>query len=232
MTQPATKEPEQAEELIRKLLREPVDCSAPCFWGIIPGETTLGEAKNIFTLLGLQLDGPRTVSPYDFYEIIYDFDSGLSIMPLLAVQNSIIKNLTIYITPEKSQQGVPREWLAYSPETLISRYGPPSGVLFFVGGAAPTPGYTMDLYFDTVDLIIVYDGYDYTFDGFSFEICPLTNQWENVRIWMGKNPRNPPPSWGVPLQDATSLSIEEFATLMTNDPESACIELKNEAFPP
>lgn len=231
LTPPPTLEPEQAEEAIRTLLQVPVDCSAPCFWGIIQGQTKLGEAKNIFTRLGLQLDGPRTISSYDYYEIIYDFDSGLSISPLLAVRNSIIKNITIYITPEKSQPGIPREWLAYSPETLTRRYGLPSEVVFFVGRAAPTPGYSMVLYFDKVDLIIEYDGYDYTFDGSSFEICPLTNQWDNVRVWMGENPHNPPPSFGVPLQEATSLTMEEFSELMTGDPEKACFELKGEVFP-
>jgi len=54
-TLPATLEPEPAKESIEILLQEPVDCEAPCFWGITPGQTTLDEAKNIFTHLGLEV---------------------------------------------------------------------------------------------------------------------------------------------------------------------------------
>ena len=86
----------------------------------------------------------------------------------------------------------------------------------------------MVLYFDTVDLIIEYNDYDFTFNGSVFEICPLTNQWEGVRIWMGENPYKPPPSFLVPLRDATTLTMEEFVSIMTGDPEEACIELIKE----
>ena len=110
LTPPVTLAPEQAEEAIRTLLREPVDCPAPCFWGIVPGRTTLGEAANIFTRLGLRTNYINTLDNKDFYDINNEFDSGLSISPNLTVQNGIVKNLSVDINPEKSKGlGVPRE---------------------------------------------------------------------------------------------------------------------------
>ncbi len=230
LTPPVALEPEQAKETIRTLLREPVDCTAPCFWGIVPGQTTLGEAKNIFAKLRFSLEYTNTLDGKEFYDSAYDFDNGLSVSPLLAVQNNIVTTLTVYITPETQQEEVPREWSTYSPETLITRYGTPSRVDFFLGRVAPTPDYSIVLYFDTVDLIVEYYGYDYTFDGSFVQTCPLINQWNDVRIWMGKNPQYPP-SLGVSLEEATSLTLEEFSILMTGDPQNACLKLKENVFP-
>lgn len=229
LTPPVTLEPEQAKETIRTLLREPIDCPAPCFWGIVPGQTTLGDVKNIFARLRL----PVECTIYEnngFCGIAYRFSSSLSIDVTLTMRNNIVENLRVEISPEK-QEKIPREWQAYSPETLIARYGTPSRVDFFLGRAAPSHDYSMVLYFDAEDLIVEYFGYDYTFDGTFVQTCPLINQWFDVRVWVGKNPQYPP-SDGVSLKDATSLTLEEFSVLMTGDPQKACLKLKENVFPP
>lgn len=230
LTPPATLQPEQAKNAIRALLQGP-DCPAPCFWGIIPGQTTFGEAKNIFTYLGLQLKHTNTQNNEDFYALIYDLDSGLRVSPVLTIQNELVKNIEVGINPERRQVGVPREWLAYSPETLIKRYGPPTKVGFFVGRGAPQLSYAMNLYFNAVNLIVEYGGYDVGVGpASSFRICPLIDQSDNVRVWLGPNPEHPPLD-AVPLEKATSLTMDEFSKLMTGTPQNACINLKKEMFP-
>ncbi len=230
LTPPPMLVPEQAEEIVRTLLREPVDCPAPCFWGIIPGQTTLGEAKNTFSHLGLQVNS-TTHENKDFYGITYEVNNGLTIFVILTVQNDIVENLSVSIHPEKYQAGVPREWLAYSPETLISRYGIPSRVDFFVGMGAPDHSYSIIMYFGPVDLIIQYGGYDITYDDekATFRICPLIDQSDLVGIWLGKDPEYPP-GGAAPLEEVTSLTLEEFAELMRGNPEDACLDLKAEVF--
>ena len=228
LTPPPTLEPEQAEQVMREMLREPAYCPTPCFWGIIPGQTTLGEAQNIFTRLGLHLEFTNSRANKKFYAVIHDFDSGLSITPVLTIQDGIVKNLTIGIQPEKSRAGVPREWLAYSPETLIKRYGTPSKVDFWRSRRAPLV-YAMDLHFEPIELIIEYLGRDITYksETGSFRVCPLTAGFDSVQVWLGKDPEYPP-SAGILLEEATSMRLEEFAELMTGDPKNACLELKIE----
>jgi hypothetical protein len=85
----------------------------------------------------------------------------------------------------------------------------------------------MDVYFDTVDLIVQYNSYDISA---KWQICPLTDQIDSVRIWMGTNPIYPPPDL-VPLEQATPLTMEKFSELMTSDPKKACLTLKEEMFP-
>jgi hypothetical protein len=229
LTPPPTLEPEQAKAVLQTLLSETVDCAAPCFWGIMPGQTTLGEAKNIFTRFGLQIKS-TTYQGKDFYGIDYDFDSGLSIGVTLTVQNEIVENLSVDIIPEMQHTRIQRAWSAYSPETLIHRYGQPSRVELALDWG-PRTFFDMVMRFETVELIVEYTGYNIiggTIE--SPQVCLLTEQLESVRLWMGRDPQYPPPN-GVPLEEATSMTLDEFASLMTGNPNMACFNLKKEVFP-
>jgi hypothetical protein len=155
LTPPATLEPEQAKETIMTLLQDSVDCKAPCFWGIVPRQTTLGEARNNFTQLGLNLELTRTEGRRKFYAVVHDFDNGLSITVILTIQNDLVENLRTYISPEKLNAVVPRAWSAYSPETLINQYGLPSRVDFYLDWG-PRSFFDMVIYFDSVNLIVEY----------------------------------------------------------------------------
>ena len=227
-TPPATLESREAEETIRTLLQDSVDCESPCFWGITPGQTTLSEAISIFTHLGLQVKS-TTYQGKDFYGIEHDFDNGLSISVILTIQSEIVENLRLKILPEKSSAGIPRKWSAYSPETLINRYGTPSKVDFFLD-KGPNLTFAMDIYFDSVDLIVQYGITNIIPYQNSPQVCPLTAQFDSVRVWMGKDPYAPPFEL-VPLEKATSMTMEEFSKLMTGDPEKACFIVDGEAFP-
>lgn len=228
-TRQPTLEPAQSKQAIQALLRENVDCAAPCFWGVIPGQTTLEDAKKEFSYLRITLQYITRLENKDYYEFAYEFDNGLSFSPHLIVQDGIVRNLRVYITPELQQPGIPRSWLAYSPEMLIARYGTPSRVDFFLGRREP-PRYSMQMYFDDVNLIIQYGSFDITFVPEGVRVCPVTDQYDSIDIWFGMNPENPPGAV-IPLEKATSLTIEEFADLMVGDLENACFNLKEEAFP-
>jgi hypothetical protein len=224
-----TLEAEKANETIKNLLIEPIDCSAPCFWGIAPGQTTLDKANQTFNHLGLQMMS-STVGGKDFSATGYNLDNGLSFRVILTTNNNIVENLRIKIDTEKKKAGIARAWSAYSPETLIKRYGMPSRVDFFADWG-PGPFFSMQMYFDKHDLIVQYSGEEVIpAQRGSVEVCPLTVQFEAVWLWMGKDPINPP-GQGVPLDKVTSLAIEDFSRLMTGDPNQACFIFKGNDYP-
>lgn len=229
LTPPPTLLPEQAKGAITTLLKEPMDCDAPCFWGVIPGQTTFSEAKNIFNHLGLQIK--RTIyEGKDFYGVSYDFDSGLSVLVTLTVQDMVVMELRVDINPETQKTGVLREWSTYSPEALIQQYGTPSKVDFALEWG-PRSFFAMDIYFETVELIVEYTGYEIVGGTRTMpQICPLTDQFSSVRIWMGKDPQNPPPD-GVLLEEASSMTVEEFSELMKGSLDTSCFSLDGEMFP-
>jgi hypothetical protein len=229
-TLPPTLGPEQAKETIRTLLQEPVDCEAPCFWGIMPGQTTLDEATNIFVHLGLSLKFTATLDGKDFYAANYNLHDGIEVSPVIAIQNNSVKSLDVGIN-DTSEVGDPRKWTAYSPETLIQRYGSPSRVEFSLG-RVDNPSHTMILYFESVHMIILYIGRAEYFlnNKNTLKLCPLINKVDFIQFWMGDDPQYPPPV-DVPLEKATSLTIEDFSKLMIGEPAKACFNLKEEAFP-
>jgi hypothetical protein len=228
LTPPTTLEPHQVEESIEAFFQKPTNCPAPCFWGIVPGQTTIGEATNIFIQLGLQIKHTN-FDGKDLYGVGYFFGNGFSSI-ILTVEDGSVTNLETSFLPDKQKVGAPRDWLAYSPETLINQYGTPSKVDFFVGRAAPTPLHSIVMYFYTVNLIVEYSGADIIADMVTLQVCPLVNQVDSVRIWIGRNTQSAPPV-GVPLEKATSLTLDEYAELMTSGSENACFNLEGQVFP-
>jgi hypothetical protein len=224
--------PEEARGTIQALLREPVDCAAPCFWGITPGRTTLGEAWNIFTLLGIQhLNTTYTAPEYKGMRLAtaqYDF---LSVEITLVMRDDVVMNLLARMTPEEQKTGISREWLSYSPETLINRYGLPSRVILVLD-RGPNLFFEMDIYFDEFDLIVAYLGNHVISEEVGeLEVCPLVAQFDMVALWMGKDPIDLP-LHGVSVDKATGMTLEEFSKLMIGDPDKACFIVKAEEFLP
>jgi hypothetical protein len=87
----------------------------------------------------------------------------------------------------------------------------------------------MSIYYDALNLIVEYDG----FELISLEellVCPLSMQFEYIRIWMGKEPFYPPPE-GVSLEQATTMTMAEFSQRMTGDPDQACFTLTEAVIP-
>jgi hypothetical protein len=219
--------PESVKETVQPLLQDPMDCAVPCFWGITPGKTRLDEVRAFFSPLGLtHKEGTDPNSGKYVYSVAYESGMGRDSSVIFYTSNSLVEN--IEVTPEitKQKEGSPREWIAYSPETLIKRYGSPSRVEFTVG-SGPNIGMDMIMYFDTSDLIVHYSGYNMTPESF----CPLMAPFDFVRLWIGPNPPDTPSFDTVPLEKATSLTMDQFTQLMKGDPQNACFTVKGEVSP-
>jgi hypothetical protein len=220
-----TLEPERAQETIQPLLREPMNCEVPCFWGIIPGQTPFDEAKDFFNHLGFTpSEGKYQHSDQDYYFITVNKSNGEPDTDVtLLADNNLVEN--IVLTPHVTQpaEGSPREWIAYSPETLIKRFGSPSRVQFAVGWQQSIT-INMIMYFEPSDLIVCYSGYG--MDPMLF--CPLTAPFDRVRLWLGPNPPDTPSFETVSLEKATSLTIDQFTQLMLGDPQEACFVLNGD----
>jgi hypothetical protein len=223
VTPAITPEPLQAKETITALLHQPMDCPTSCFWGIVPGQTTIGEAKNILAHLGFQATDDRTFE--------YKLDQSLLISVFLRVRaDSVVENLAINIVPEVPQAGTSEYWSTYSPRSLVEEFGTPSRLDLALDWG-PRPLFDMAIYFDNVDLIVEYSGHNIVpKQKGSPRVCPLNNQYEIIRIWLGKNAINPPLP-GVPLEKATPLTLDGFSTLMKENPDQACFVVNGNAFP-
>ena len=223
--------PELAKETIQPLLSKPLNCEEPCFWGIIPGKTSFDEAKKFFSHLGyIPFVGKDKYSGRDFYTIIVNNNEGeLNAYVTLFPENNLVMN--IEVTPDITQTiaGIHSNWIAYSPETLIKQFGKPSRVDIALDYG---PNFVMIIiiYFEEQRLIAFYSGYNMIPDRPRSPIlCPTTVPFDKVSLYMGENPPNPPLE-GMPLEKATSLTIDQFTQLMMGDPQKACFLVNGELF--
>lgn len=232
LTPPVTLEPEKAADEIKRLISEKPDCQAPCLWGIVPEQTTQGEAFNFFTGLGF----PMTPGASNgVYSSTPGFDN-LWVKIKLYVQDQVVRgvwarlDLSNYDGPVK-----PRPWAGFSPDTVLLQYGKPSRVEFALyhptepGDATGKVWYEMVIWFDEKKVIADYfDGE--TRAGSVVRVCPLTDRFGSVDIRIGENPNAPLPK-KVLLENATSLTIDQFYELMIQKDGPKCLDLKLEAFP-
>jgi len=228
LTPLATLSPESAKATMEPMLADPIQCAGTCFLGITPGRTSMEETKAFFSpmgfehLEGIDLNDPN--SGRNFYSVEYESDQGRSFHVTFWSSNHLVESIQITPIIAEQKEGSPRDWIAYSPETLIQKFGQPSRVEF---GLAFQQNVTINmiLYFDEIDLIALYAGI-----GDPDHFCPLTFPFYFVRLLMGPNPPYPPLFPTVPLEESTSLTVDQFTQLMLRDPQTACFTVNWEVF--
>ena len=237
----------QAKAEIMRLLQEESNPENPSLLGIIPGKTSIESVKDLFFHLGIPLQLPPKV--YDPGQNNYSSswsNNDINFSVEVLQQNSRVKNMKIsllyqYLECFKLATGCDRT--IYSPAYFIENYGNPTRVSFYieaihdtiiVDGATATPEfptnfawYDMIMNYEPLNLIVAYYRAGFiSKDGLT--VCPLTDPFETVWIWLGENPQNPPYE-GVPLEKVTPLTIDQFSTLMNNNDKPACFPLDVEA---
>ena len=217
-----TLEPTEAAQVVLSLIRDEVSCQAPCIWGIVPEQTTLTEASSILTRLGLNqwIDMDHgTAGGY------IEYNDGLEVSLGVGSKNDIVEKVELGISPSETSQE-PRAWLAYSPETLINRYGNPSNVYLFLG-RGPLTGFVILMYFEQVNISILYNIRDL---GDNNKICPITDEFDSIDATLGESKLDLY-SDGVSLENGTGMTIEEFSNKITGDPSKACFFINPDMFP-
>lgn len=229
-----TLEPESVKETMQPLLHNPMNCTVACFLGITPGKTYLNEVRDFFNPLGLtHKEGTDPKSGKYVYSVAYESSIGRDSSVIFFTSNGLVENIIVMPEIRIQNEGGLREWIPYSPETLIKKYGEPSLVDFIlVWGQNNSTEIDMIMYFNDVNLIIFYQENNIVHDhSHSPILCPLIAQFEHIELWMGPNPPLLPSFDANSLEVATSLTMDQFTQLMLGDPKQACFTIKGEVFP-
>lgn len=228
-----TLEPTLAMSTLRQLLLEQPFCQFPCFWGVEPTQTSLGEAQNIFASLGIPLTYTLREEDKDFYSTVFGLENGLAVSIVLRVHDGIVDSSKTGIGfANYNDFSNSKEWVAFSPETILAQYGPPTYVEFYLssppcGDSSCKISYSMTMYFDMYDLVVQYDS-RLLEDQQTIEICPLSDEYEGVSAWLGKNAENVPTRRGVSLEKSTDLTLEQFYSSILQNPSTSCFDLSRD----
>jgi len=211
--------PKKAEEEIYDFLNNNQKCRFPCFLGVIPGQTQFTNIRDgiYYPKFQSEIELPRSSE--------------------FLVENGIVNGIRVryFSLPELSEQ----DWENFKIKNILNEYGVPSNIEFMVDepheGDSPPNIYWYDikLNYENEKLIFLFIG------GFpkpmeSLYICPNLGgeyAFNTLDIWLGESPPNPPKQQLISLEEATSITNEEFHQILTsNDDEYACFYLKKEAF--
>ena len=224
-----TMNPTQTDERINQLLQGKEGCKAPCFMEITPRKTTRNEAMQIFERLGLTVTSVQeNTNIYD--TATYESSEKIKILISVMTDNDVVQEIYVIIRPEPIVMNLERKWIAFSQESILTVYGKPSDIRFLMDASGNDSTLSMFVYFDEYDLTIEYHSINpYTITQEGHRVCPLIDQQDQVRIWFGGDSSHFP-SYGRSVDELTSLSEDEFVSLLTGDSTSACFFIDNQFF--
>lgn len=211
--------PEELERAVEELLASPMNCNVPCWWGAIPGVTSLDEIKH-------------AISPYNFdiYESVVD--EKLTILRLGIGYIEERNDFEVRIGYGFSNS-ILTTVSAYSPSVfeVLARYGQPDEVWLSTGiTPAPIPV--------RLNLVYYQEGmaFGYVVDGFvenhMFNGCFTAEKGGRLRLITPNSATSykdfPTIFWDdqhyLPLEEATSLTMEDFMQHFSDPTQPQCVE--------
>ena len=134
-----TLHPDELEEHVLELLQTNGGCGLPCWWGIVPGQTTWRDARSTLESLGLtavkysdpNLTNYSTSQWLPGYDIsmgqLFDVDDSGRVQLIWAAGVTVRENDWVYAAPEFLEA-----WSHYTLRQMVATYGAPSDVLIHV----------------------------------------------------------------------------------------------------
>jgi hypothetical protein len=145
-----------AEQKVAEYLRTNAGCNLPCFWSVVPGDTSLDDAVEFFQPFGI--NNKYAVGLYILSKQILN---GATLLP----ENGKIVGVHAFGEGESSDISTFWEtWESYLPQNIIMKYGYPQRVWFdtYNNPEVPDPdkplGYSIWFFYDESDFLIIYSG--------------------------------------------------------------------------
>lgn len=240
---------DEREALILELLKTPSGCELPCWWGIVPGQTSWAETQKFMEHLNAKTSiystsgnnvvhsGGVDFAKHSIYNRVTFTEQGGMVEGITI--NSFSNNPSVWKT----------DWASYSPEQIISKYGQPDRAWLgtassFVESGGSSMPYTLWLFYDNLGFAVQYDGvvkYEPV-----YRICPAFGEngqlLDEIDLFLSK-PSNHTPleqfanvrpekmKYIRSIDEATGLNVEEFYKLFTQGDKPACFETPRDIWP-
>lgn len=250
LTPAPTLSAEVREAYVEELLMTNAGCKLPCWWGIVPGETTWVDAERFLAHIGVRIISNADSSGNVFHETGgFDFKPGISTSIDFWEHKGVVESIQIQ-TDSCLPENFKAVWTSYSPEQVISTYGQSSRVwvqTFAAPNELPygdTMAYDLWLFYDELGFVIRYEGqarYEPV-----YRLCPTFEEGGNLGLGLEmylQSPANPRPleelvgeRMGIPesihsIEEAAGLSVEDFCALFTRGEGPICLETPRDIWP-
>lgn len=230
-TRTPTLTPEQEKAFVIDALTNNGGCELPCWWGIVPGESTLATLVSKFGFYGnsfsqqdgsMLYDGPyfaiRDSAGLDDYYVNLQFFE----------RNGVLQSIKVSSQALTKSKNFSQDWRRYSIDQVLARYGTPSRIqVQFVPGASP--GYALTLVYEPSGFWIRYQG-PATYDGAMVRACPTFTEMKYIVLELqspvAKAPvfQPDPAGYDRSLEEATGMSLKMFHDSFRNANTQTCLE--------
>ncbi len=239
---------EQRTSYLLDWLHNTERCPLPCWFGIVPGESTWSDLETLFRHLGAIVVN-ETTNTYVFHGIGGFNSFGLYTVFELYEQDDRITAMDVHSDSwnDATQSDFRAMWESYAPEVIIEDYGCPSQVRV-LSESRPSHEipygdhiwYTIWFYYENLGGVISYEGRtDYEP---VYRMCPSFtdegNLGQHLRIEMRSSDGSNIIQWGslsnlygMPIEEASSLSLDEFCNLYIQESEPVCFDTQRDIWP-
>ena len=231
----ATMTTEEVEERIRSLLDSNGECDLPCWWGIIPGQTTWDEAYSILKPVANKINnlvygnyGIEVNAPDDIFD---DYEIGAT----LDMRGDTVEMIRVPLL------------YGFTLDRMLSQYGSPAEIYvysLFQTMVTPPILVRLVLFYEEQGILLIYEGR--TENTNPLEICPGNLDEDGFTwayLWSPEDKRsfsdfsNKTPFGGfsgkyLPLSEETSINIETFYDWYRNPNNLPCFEMPNPTMKP
>lgn len=224
-------------------------CVLPCWFGIVPGETSFNDAMLLAKNGGMS---PKILE-VEGGEFEQAFSAETHVEPSFAIyvvamaNQGVVQRLQVQID-DLDQEKTPFEegFDAYQVKQIIERYGPPDKVFFDFVPDAPTPGPFPRIYLP-YRLLLLYEreGFSITYSGMTLfketiSICPSFEENKIDRMDILIQQKGASDSWLLPpyrkrwlsLEEMNGMGMQAFYDLFDAQNPKPCFEISYDALQP
>ncbi len=217
--------PDELETAVDELLADPMTCDVPCWWGAIPGTTTIDEIKHTISPYNFETyeyEGEGEGDVYLFSGLGYTEESGFSTRIVYGFSDGILIGITARIP---------------SATDFLAEYGQPDEIWV---SAMNSPREMSPIIWFTIVYLQKDMGINYIVDGdIQSDVMAgciadeTTDQLPLLNMMIPENSTHYTDFTGgifdkerryIPLEEATGLTIEEFVQFFSNPSQSQCFE--------
>lgn len=235
---PTLSSTEQQEEFL-ELLQMDEECSLPCWWGIVPGQTLWDEAYPNLAKLNARFFYGKT-SSYQYVDVTFyvpaEFSYGSTgqFRAYFRLSQGVITTIEVHSL----------EWLNYKMPQLLDKYGPPDEI--WVSTYNDYPGtvlpFVITLYYGERGILAHYGVFldADQMQGDTIQGCLVVSA--ELLLWTPQTSLTLKEagdlfdwdSTGVPylpLEDATGMTVETFYRQFRGSPDPICIATARSLWP-
>ena len=241
----------QRVETFRELLETNGGCRLPCWWGIVPGQSTWDETQDQLSHLGWQDVATSLDSGATMHDTYVSGGFNIEVMDIYDNQSSEIFNIISLVERTNIIESIHIQslgwpnppvfnilWKAYMPREILRTYGEPDRVWLYTDPILMGDRHSYDLWliYDQLGFILKYNGL-LQISGENFRIC-ISNSGEQIttlKLHL-QSPEDPTPlelmgnlvsfeDRGIlSIEAATELTKKEFYEMLTQSDESVCFD--------